>query len=137
MSDKSFDLEIVTPQKSFFSGAVDSFSAPGTAGGFQVLHDHAPLLTTIAVGEVKFQDDSDKESICSTSGGFVEVSNNVVRFLAETIEPKEEIDVARAKRSKERAEERLSKNEPGTDLKRARSSLARALNRLRVAGSIE
>ena len=135
-SEKSFKLEIVTPQKSAFSGYVESFSAPGTEGGFQVLHDHAPFLTTISIGEVKLRYADDNEVVYSTSGGFVEVSNNNVTFLADTIEVKDEIDVQRAKAARLRAEERLRKREAGINIERARASLARAINRLRITDAL-
>lgn len=133
---KLFKLEIVTPQKSTFSGAVESFSAPGTAGGFQVLHNHAPFLTTISVGEVKLRLADGSENIYSTSGGFVEVSNNNVTFLADTIEKNDEIDVQRARAARQRAQERLKGKESGTDIGRARSALARAINRLRITDAL-
>ncbi len=129
-----FKLEILTPQKSAFSGEVESFTAPGTLGSFEILKNHAPFLTTISVGEVKIHEHNGNETLYSTSGGFVEVSHNRVTFLAETIEKRGEIDVERARSAKERAEERLSNKEPGTDIARAQAALARALNRLRVSG---
>ena len=129
----TFKLEILTPQKSVFSGEVESFTAPGESGSFQVLRNHAPLLTSIAVGEVRFIDQSGIEIVYSTSGGFVEVNHNKASFLADTLEKKEEINVDRARKAKERAEERLRKNEPGTDIARARAALVRAVNRIKVA----
>ena len=134
--DKLFKLEIVTPQKNVFSGSVESFAAPGTSGGFQILRDHAPFLTTISVGEVKLRDESGNETVYSTSGGFVEVSSNNVTFLADTAERKDEIDVDRARNAKARAEERLSKKEAGTNVERARTALARAVNRLKVTDAL-
>ena len=130
---KSLRVEIVTPEKSAFSGDVESFSAPGTSGGFKILRDHAPFLTTISVGEVKLRDESGNETIYSTSGGFVEVSMNNVTFLADTIERKDEIDIERAKSAQLRAEERLRKKEDGTNIARATAALARAINRLKIA----
>ncbi|MEX2090062.1 MAG: hypothetical protein WEB62_09825, partial [Bacteroidota bacterium] len=56
MADKTFNLEIVTPKKVAYSGRVLSFSAPGVVGGFQVLYNHAPLLSNITIGEVKIID---------------------------------------------------------------------------------
>ncbi len=56
--DHVFKLEIVTPQKGVFSGEIESFTAPGTSGSFQVLRNHAPLLSTIDVVEVKIVDQS-------------------------------------------------------------------------------
>lgn len=130
---RTLRLEIITPQRSMFSGNVESFTAPGELGGFQVLHDHAPFLTSIAAGEVRLLDESGSELIYATSGGFVEVNHNNASFLADTLEKKEDIDVERAEAAKERAEERLRKNEPGTDIARAQAALLRAVNRIKVA----
>lgn len=130
---RTFSLEVITPQKSIFSGDVESFSAPGEVGEFQVLRGHAPFLSSIAAGEFRLLDQSGAELVYSTSGGFVEVNHNKASFLADTLEKREEIDVKRAEASKKRAEERLRKNEPGTDIARAQAALLRAVNRLRVA----
>lgn len=130
---RTFSLEVITPQKSVFSGDVESFTAPGEVGEFQVLRGHAPFLSSIAVGEFRLLDQSGVEIVYSTSGGFVEINHNKASFLADTLEKKEEIDVGRAEAAKRRAEERLRKNEPGTDIARARAALMRAVNRLKVA----
>jgi F-type H+-transporting ATPase subunit epsilon len=136
MAEKSFKLEIVTPKKIVFSGDVTSFSAPGVVGGFQVLKSHAPLLSNIAVGEVKLVDGSGQESRYATSGGFVEVHENKVMMLAETAERSDEIDVARAEAARERARKRLAEKKDGTDIDRARLALFRAMNRLKVADQL-
>ncbi len=136
IQDKLFKLEIVTPQKNVFSGSVESFSAPGTSGGFQILHNHAPFLTTITIGEVKLRNADGNELAYSTSGGFVEVSNNTVTFLADTAERKDEVDIERAKAAKMRAEERLRKREEDINIARARAALARAINRLRITDAL-
>ena len=136
MSEKTFQLEIVTPKKTVFSSAVESFSAPGVIGGFQVLRSHAPFLSSLKIGEVKILDPNGKEFRYSTSGGFVEVRENKVVMLAETAERSDEIDVERAKAAKERAQKRVSEKKAETDLDRARVALHRALNRLRTAGQV-
>ena len=133
MTDKTFKLEIVTPRKVVFNGDVTSFSAPGEVGSFQVLINHAPLLSAIKVGEVKLQDTSEKQLRFATSGGFVEVLSNHVVMLAETAERANEIDVKRAESAKTRAEERVEKRADDIDVERAKLALARALNRLRIA----
>ena len=132
MAAKNFTLDIVTPTRTVFSGAVESFSAPGVSGGFQVLYNHAPLLSSIAVGRVKVIDGAGAELHYATSGGFVEVNENKVILLAETAERADEIDVQRAEEAKRRATERLQ-SEERIEEDRARAALARALNRLRVA----
>lgn len=135
MTGKEFDLQIVTPRRVVYNGRVDSFSAPGVVGGFQVLHSHAPLLSSLKIGEVKVLDADGKETRYATSGGFVEVRNNKLVMLAETAERSDEIDVGRAKASVTRAQGRLSKKQEGVDIERARLSLLRALNRMKVSGS--
>ncbi len=134
MADKIFQLDIVTPRKVVFSDQVASVSAPGEKGGFQVLIDHAPLLSSLIVGEIRITGKDGSTARYATTGGFLEVRSNKVILLAETAEKAGEIDVKRAEASRERAKKRLHEREPGTDLVRAESALNRALNRLRVAG---
>jgi F-type H+-transporting ATPase subunit epsilon len=134
MPDKTFKLEIVTPQKIVYNGSVVSFTAPGTVGSFQVLHNHAPLLSSIGIGQIKIVDDRGKDLRYATSGGFVEVRENHVVTIAETAERADEIDVDRAKAALERATKRLEEKRSDTDFVRARAALARAVNRLKIAG---
>jgi F-type H+-transporting ATPase subunit epsilon len=136
MADKAFIAEIVTPKRVVFSGEVTSFSAPGVVGGFQVLKNHAPLLSSIAVGEVKLVDIAGMESHYATSGGVVEVHDNKVIMLAETAERSDEIDVDRARAARDRARQRLAEKKSEVDFDRARIALFRALNRLKVANQL-
>lgn len=133
MDDKLFHLEVVTPRKVVLSAEVVSFSAPGIVGGFQVLKSHAPLLSSLAAGEIKIVDQAGTESRYATSGGFVEVRNNKVVMLAETAERSDQIDVERAEAARSRAGQRMKEKKSETDIDRARIALQRALNRLRVA----
>ncbi|MGH9428142.1 MAG: F0F1 ATP synthase subunit epsilon [Terriglobia bacterium] len=133
MAEKLFQLEIVTPKKTVFKNQVQSFSAPGVMGGFQVLKSHAAMLSTIQPGEVKVLDSGGEEWKYATSGGFVEVRDNKVVMLAETAERADEIDVKRAEASRQRAEKRISEKKIETNIERARIALHRALNRLKVA----
>jgi F-type H+-transporting ATPase subunit epsilon len=134
MAEKTFTLEIVTPKKVAYSADVASFSAPGVVGGFQVLRSHAPLLSNIAIGEVKIVDVQGKELRYATTGGFVEVHDNKVIMLAETAERSDEIDINRAQAARDRAQKRLGEKKVETDVERARLALHRALNRLKVSG---
>lgn len=134
MSEKIFKLEIITPSRVVFSGNVEMFSAPGIMGGFQVLYNHAPMLTMITVGEIKVRDENGNNYIYATTEGYVEVSSNEAIVVAEAVERSDEIDVKRAAASKKRAEERLSQSGQNIDIARARASLSRANNRLKIAG---
>ena len=133
MTDKSFQLEIITPQRVVFSDSVTSFTAPGVMGGFQVLHNHAPLLSALNIGEAKLRDEKGNELRFAVGGGFVEVKTNHVVMLADSVERVDEIDIPRAERAKERAEQTLRERKPDLDVEQAQLALARAFNRLRLA----
>ena len=126
------NLEIVTPDKPIFNEIIESVTVPGTMGSFQILKNHAPLISTFDVGVVNVKSGS-KLSYFSTSGGTVEVNNNKVLVLADSIEPIDQIDLDRAEKAKERAEERLKrKHEKDMDEERAVIALKRAINRINV-----
>ena len=134
MYEKPFKLEIVSPRRVVYSGDATSVSLPGAIGGFQVLYSHAPLLSSLNVGTMKLRTAEGTEVLYATSGGFVEVRDNVVTVVVESAERADEIDVDRARRAADRAHERLKTRAAEIDVTRAEASLARAMNRLRVAG---
>lgn len=124
-------LEIISPSKQVFSGQIKSITVPGTKGRFQVLKNHAPIISTFEIGMIKV-DLPEKPKYFATAGGTIEVLNNKVLVLADSIESADEIDIDRAKRAKERAEKRLAEKTPDIDVVRAQTSLARALNRIKI-----
>jgi F-type H+-transporting ATPase subunit epsilon len=77
-------LEIYTPDQKIFEGQVDSATFPGTKGSFQVLNNHAPLISTLEKGPVVYKIKNVKEEVV-IAGGVVEVLNNKVVLLAESI----------------------------------------------------
>ena len=124
------NLEIITPEKPIFKDSIESVTIPGTQGNFQVLKDHAPLISSFEIGVVKVKTAS-VETYYVTAGGTVEVNQNRVLVLADSIEKITDIDQNRAEEAKKRAEERLKrKNEEDVDEARAQAALNRALNRL-------
>ena len=133
---KEIFVEIITPSKRIFKGEVKSVTVPGTLGNFQVLYNHAPLLSTLEIGKIKICGLNDKEIEYATSGGTVEVSDNKILILADSAESSEEIDIERAKKSYERAKERLAAGNKGdVDILRAELSLQRAINRMKMVGA--
>jgi len=84
-------LEIVTPDQTHFEGEVDQATFPGSDGSFQVLNNHAPLISTLGKGELRFTKLREKdqakqdEKILFVDGGVVEVLNNRIVVLAESI----------------------------------------------------
>ncbi|MDD2443685.1 MAG: F0F1 ATP synthase subunit epsilon [Desulfotomaculaceae bacterium] len=131
MSEKKQRLEIVTPQRKVFSEDVKFLVAPGTEGELGILPEHAPLITSLNIGIMRVQQDSDFIKVF-ISGGFMEVRNSKVTILAPSAERAEEIDVARAERAKQRAEDRLAAKHADLDVMRAELALKRALLRLRA-----
>ena len=128
-------VSITTPQKKRVFEGVTSCTAPGTRGSFQILVNHAPLLSQLEIGEIKLESEKGLERF-STSGGFLEVLKNNVSLLLESCEKAEEIDVERAKSALERARKRLHEKKAELDSSRAEAALLRALNRIRIAGKV-
>ncbi len=128
-------LEVVTPSGPVVSDDVDIVTAPGVGGEFGVLANHAPFLSTIKTGTLSFKKDKQAKYLM-VSGGFSEVSNNKITFLVESAEYGNDIDVDRALKAKERAEQRLAKAAQSTEKLnrvRAEAALQRAMARLRAA----
>jgi F-type H+-transporting ATPase subunit epsilon len=127
------NLEIIAPSKSFFKGEIKSITVPGTKGRFQVLRNHAPIISTLEVGTVKVDLPDNKSKYYAAAGGTIEVLDNKVLVLVDSIEAVEDIDVDRAEKAKQRAEERLgNKAIENINVARAESALARSINRLKV-----
>lgn len=124
------NLEIVTPSKSAFSGEIKSITVPGSKGRFQVLKNHAPIISTFDVGMIKVELPDGKPNHYSTAGGTIEVLDNKVLLLADSIELVAEIDEERALKAKQRAEERLVAKTSDINIARAEAALARAINRI-------
>ena len=125
-------LEIVTPEKQLFSGAVDSVTVPSTTGYLGILPGHAPLLAELGIGEISCKM-GEKTDYLFCSWGFIEVLPDRVVLLAQTAEMASDIDVKRAEEAKSRAEALLSSKDPSIDFGRAQLALLRAISRLGAA----
>jgi F-type H+-transporting ATPase subunit epsilon len=128
----SFQLEIVTPEKLVVKVVAEEIQIPGQSGYLGILPGHAPLITELAVGVITYRARGESKSL-SVAWGFAEVLQDKVTILAETAEHPEEIDVERAQKAKDRAEQRLKSNDPQIDYGRAEDALQRAETRLKVA----
>ena len=124
-------LEIVTPDRSLVHEEVDEVQLPGTDGYLGVLPGHAPLLTTLGVGELWYRIGQEMHYV-AIAAGFGEVLPDSVTVLAQIAERAQDIDVGRAEAARKRAEERLNKN-VDTDIERARLALLKSLIRTQVA----
>jgi F-type H+-transporting ATPase subunit epsilon len=128
----TFQLEVVTPEKKVVEAAAEEVQIPGKNGYLGVLPGHAPLITELAVGEIKYRANSEEQRL-AVAWGFAEVLPDKVTILAETAERPDEIDVERARKAKERAEQRLTSGDTEVDVERALDALHRADARLDVA----
>ena len=128
------NLEIISPDKVIYQDGVDSITIPGSLGGFQVLKNHAPLISTIEVGIVIVKKENESQYF-TTGGGTIEVLNNKVLILADSMEKVEDINIDRAKQAKERAAERLAKKkEEEINVARAELALKKSINRISSKG---
>jgi F-type H+-transporting ATPase subunit epsilon len=126
-------LEIVTPERQVFSEEVDSVVCPGIEGELGVLPHHAPLLTTLGVGELRIRRGGEEEFF-AIAGGFLQVRPDKVVVMAETADMASDIDIEKAQEARREAEQALAEGfEEPADLARARAALQRALLRIRVA----
>ncbi len=128
-------LEIVTPDRALIREEVDEVVVPGSEGDFGVLPGHTPLLSMLKIGELWYRQGQEKHYL-AVAFGFVEVLPDRVTVLAQVGERAQEIDVQRAERAKQRAEQRLAQTHMTAvdlDIERARISLLKSLIRLQVA----
>ena len=122
-------LEIVTPDRLVLSEPVEYVGAPGYEGEFGILPGHIPFLSALQVGNLYYKVNG-KTFFVFVAGGFAEVSDNKVTILAEVAEMATEIDVERARKARERAEQRMAKPQENIDNARVQAALARAMARV-------
>lgn len=77
-------LTILTPDKPIYDGTITAVTVPGTSGAFQILKDHAPIISTLEDGVITIQNNNEQSSIV-IKGGVIEVSNNKIILLAEAV----------------------------------------------------
>ena len=129
----TLSVEVVTGDRVVYSDeGVDMVVAPGSAGTLGILPNHAPLITTLAAGELRVKKGGQEQAMV-VFGGFMEVTPDKVVILADTAENVEEIDVARAEKARRDAEDEVANRQSTVDLAEAQASLRRATIRLRTA----
>jgi len=130
-----FECNIVTQERTVFSGEVRSVSLPGTEGRMGILPNHSPLLTTLAFGEVIVRPlNGDEEQYFAIGGGYAEVQPDKIIVLADSAEQAEEIDLERAEKARKQAEQAMSSalKEDPDQYAQMQASLMRAQIRLDV-----
>ena len=129
----SFHLEIVTPDGVMYDGKAESLLVRTSDGDVEILAGHADYVATVAVGRTRIID-ANGTSYASSVGGFLSVKKGEVRLVATTFEFGNSIDVERAKKAKENAEEAIKNAKDERAMRIASAKLKRALNRINVAG---
>lgn len=128
----TFVLEVVTPEKTVVKDDVEMAVCPGSEGEFGILPNHEAMLAALKIGMLRYMK-GDAEETLFISGGFLDMNENICSILAESAEKAKDIDVARAKLAKERAERRLAEKKDGLDEVRATIALHKAIMRINIA----
>ncbi len=129
--------EIVTPEGMVFDDCASMVVVPGAVGELGILPRHAPIVSRTVVGKVMVTDLDGGHQRFAVGDGYLKVQYDRLLLTVDTAERASEIDVERSRRALERARKWLDKassGESGIDVNRARNSMRRALNRLKVAG---
>ncbi len=126
---KVFDVEIITPERVFYTGKATMIEFTTVEGDIGVYKNHIPVTTVLAPGIVTITEE-DGQKKAAVHSGFAEILGDKVTLLAEIAEWPDEIDWDRAEAAKRRAEERLATKSVGLDVARAELALRRALVRI-------
>lgn len=127
-----FQLQIVTPDGLLFDGMAERLVARTTEGDVGILARHSDYVAPLDVGaaKIRFADGTSRTGSCAR--GMLSVNGGVVRLVAVTFEWADEIDIDRAKRALEKAQERLRRQTDDYELRMAEFKMKRALNRINV-----
>lgn len=130
---KTIKVNVVTPDGPVYESEVEMVSTKAQSGELGILPGHIPMVAPLQIGAVRLKNGGKTEFVAVT-GGFLEVRPDKVTILAQAAEKAENIDVERALRAKERAEERLHQSKQDhVDFKRAELALRRAINRINLS----
>jgi F-type H+-transporting ATPase subunit epsilon len=132
----TMQVELVSPERILFSGEATMVQARTLGGGdIAFLTGHAPFIGALATDQVVIRLSDGSDETAAVHGGFVSVNGNQVKILSDLAELKSQIDVARARRARDAAEEQLRRSDLTPELEDVlRKGLARAVARLKAAG---
>jgi len=128
----TLELNIVTPTGISYQGEAKSVLVHTTDGDVCILPNHSNYVATLAIGRIKITTETGIR-IAACSGGFISVAGKAVNIVAAAFEYADQIDLARARQAKERAEKRLAEKRSDQDIQLAEIKLKRALNRIKIA----
>ena len=128
MSDK-IHLKVITHEKIVYENDIDELYVQTTEGRMGILKNHIPVISTLGFGVTKAVIGKDNDCI-ATMGGILQFAHNQATILTDIAELECDIDVARAKHAKERAEARMKAHDETLDMARAKMALAKAITRI-------
>jgi F-type H+-transporting ATPase subunit epsilon len=124
-------VDVVSAERSIFSGLVEFIIAPAAMGEVGIYPRHAPLITRIKAGSVRLKlPDREEEELIYVSGGLLEVQPLVVTILADTAVRGRDLDEVKAQEAKQRAEEAMRDRSASIDYAQAQAELAEAVAQL-------
>jgi F-type H+-transporting ATPase subunit epsilon len=126
-----YPLEIITPEKVFFSGEVESLIIPTPDGYFGIQRKHEPMVIALEIGQMKISVDGTWKK-CTTSEGFIEIRPDKTIIFSQAVEWPEEIDLRRAQEAKDAAEEKLRRKLSQWEYAQSKVALQRAMARLQL-----
>lgn len=130
---KTIKVSVVTPDGPVYDSDVEMVSTKAKSGELGILPGHIPLVAPLEIGSVRIKKDG-KTELIAVGGGILEVRPEQVTVLSQAAELATDIDVERAMRAKERAEQRMKQQrQEDVDFRRAELALKRAINRLAIA----
>ncbi len=129
----TFGLKIIASDKVFYDGRCRKMTVPAADGEIGILPNHENMVIAIAVGIGRMEAEPGKWQEVALGGGFAEIVNNRVTLIVDTAERPEDIDVRRAQEQRERAQEQLRQKQSIQEYYHTQASLARAMNRLKLA----
>ncbi len=129
---RSFKLKIVTPDGMIYDGEAESLLVHTTDGDVEFLAGHSDYMAALGTGRARLRIDG-RDELASVSGGFITVSRGEVSLMAITYEPKDKIDLARARSAADSARAALADAKDSKSKELAAAKLSRALCRIKVA----
>ncbi len=133
MADKTFHVKVVSPDRTFYEGEATFIEFKTTEGEVGIYPKHVPTTSIVAPGVLRIYEVEGDMKKAALLSGFVEVLQDSVTILAESVEWPEEIDTNRAKEAKIRAERRMQEEDSLIDYDRAELALKRAIVRIGMA----
>ena len=127
-------LQIISPSKILYDGECTMLEYNTTEGYVGVLYGHVAMTQIIAPGKLTiYEEGVEKPKYIALISGIAKIMPDAVMLLAEIAEPKEEIDVNRAKAARDRAIKRIEEKKDNFDMERAKYALRKAKTRIEVA----